>query len=123
MSDADYVAGLRRAHVLLLCLRPEIDLYSFPSKLWTYLAAGRPILACAGHDGAVEETLAASGAGVFAPWGDVPAAVRALEALSDADYRAELAGAASEFSARHATPEVHAKQLADLVRATAGARS
>jgi glycosyltransferase involved in cell wall biosynthesis len=120
-TDSEYVAMLRSAHVLLLCLRPDIDRYSFPSKLWTYFAAGRPILAWAGHDGAVEETIAASGAGVFAPWGDVPAAVRTLEALSNANYRAKLADAASEFSARHATPEVHAKQLADLIRTTAAA--
>jgi glycosyltransferase involved in cell wall biosynthesis len=122
-TDAEYVAMLRRAHVLLLCLRPDIDRYSFPSKLWTYFAAGRPVLAWAGHDGAVEETITASGAGVFAPWGDVPAAVRALEALSDANYRAKLADAASEFSARHATPEAHAKQLGDLIRTTAAAPS
>jgi colanic acid biosynthesis glycosyl transferase WcaI len=118
ISDNDYVALLRRAHVLLLCLRPDIDRYSFPSKMWTYLAAGRPILACAGHDGAVEETLAASGAGVFASWGDVPASVAALESLLDAKRRRGLAAAARAFYGLHPSPEGHAKALTGILRAS-----
>jgi hypothetical protein len=104
--------------VLLLCLRPDIDRYSFPSKLWTYFAAGRPVLAWAGRGGAVEETLAASGAGVFAPWGDVPASVAALQSLLDAERREQFAAAARAFYGLHATPEAHAKALASIVRAT-----
>jgi colanic acid biosynthesis glycosyl transferase WcaI len=122
-SDDEYVELLRRAHALLLCLRPGIDRYSFPSKVWTYLAAARPIVAWAGSGGAVETTIARSGAGVFAPWGDVPAAVESLVQLRDDRRRQELATAAREFAAFHASPEAHAKRLADLVRTAAAASS
>jgi colanic acid biosynthesis glycosyl transferase WcaI len=120
-ADGEYLALLRRTHVLLLALRPGIDRYSFPSKLWTYFAAGRPILAWAGRGGAVEDTIEQSGAGVFAPWGDVPASVEALTKLLDERRRRELAAAGRAFYSSHPTPETHAKQLADVLLSAVGA--
>jgi glycosyltransferase involved in cell wall biosynthesis len=116
VTDDDYIALLRRSHVLLLVLRPEIDRYSFPSKLWTYFAAGRPILALAGRGGAVEETIRRSHAGTFAAWGDVPGSVAALTRLLDEPRRQEQGAAALAFYRCHCTPEVHANRLLDVIQ-------
>jgi colanic acid biosynthesis glycosyl transferase WcaI len=121
-TDEEYLDLLRRTHVLMLVLRPGIDRYSFPSKLWTYLAAGRPIIGWAGRGGAVEQTLQESGAGVFAPWGDVPASVAAIAKLVDGERRSELAAAARTYYRSHPTPAGHARQLADVLDAAIGAR-
>jgi colanic acid biosynthesis glycosyl transferase WcaI len=121
-TDEEYLRLLGRTHALLLVLRPGIDRYSFPSKLWTYLAAGRPIIGWAGQGGAVERTLQDSGAGVFAPWGDVPASVAAIAELVDGQRRLELAYAARTFYRSHATPTAHARQLADVLGTSVGAR-
>jgi colanic acid biosynthesis glycosyl transferase WcaI len=121
-TDDEYLALLGRSHVLLLSLRPEIDRYSFPSKLWTYLAAGRPIAAWAGRGGPVQRAIEQSGAGVFAAWGDVPAAVRGLTELLSEPRRQQFASAAASFYRSHPTPETHAKQLADLLLEAVGAK-
>lgn len=114
-TDECYFDLLKRTHVLLLTLLPGIDRYSFPSKLWTYLAAGRPILGWVGSGGAVQEVLELSGAGVFAPWGDVQASVDSLIELLDKERRSELATAARAFYRSHLTPEGHAKAIAELL--------
>jgi colanic acid biosynthesis glycosyl transferase WcaI len=119
-TDGEYLGLLRRSHVLLLVLRPGIDRYSFPSKLWTYLAAGRPIIGWTGSGGAVERTLRESGAGVFAPWGDVPASAAAIADVIDGQRRLELAAAARRFYRSHPTPMVHARQLARVLITTVG---
>jgi colanic acid biosynthesis glycosyl transferase WcaI len=120
-TDEEYLALLRRTHVLMLVLRPGIDRYSFPSKLWTYLAAGRPIIGWAGQGGAVEQTLQESGAGVFAPWGNVPESVAVVTELVDGQRRSELAAAARRYYRSHPTPVAHARRLADVLEATVGA--
>jgi glycosyltransferase involved in cell wall biosynthesis len=115
VDDREYLDLLRRSDVLLLSLRPGIDRYSFPSKLWTYMTAGRPILACVGRGGAVEETLAPSGAGIVTTWGDVEGAVTAVKELLDADRRSSMGAAAARFNAGHLTPEDHGAALAKLI--------
>jgi colanic acid biosynthesis glycosyl transferase WcaI len=122
-TDTEYVELLRRSHVLLLVLRPGIDRYSFPSKLWTYLAAGRPIIGWAGSGGAVEDTLQRSGAGLFAPWGDVPASAASVAALVDMQRRSDLAAAARAYYRSHPSPTAHAGRLAGVLdTAVAAAR-
>jgi colanic acid biosynthesis glycosyl transferase WcaI len=115
LGDAEYLELLQRSDVLLVSLRPGIDQYSFPSKVWTYLAAGRPVLACIGRGGAVEDTLTHSGAGIIATWGDVEGTVTAIGELLDAERRHEMGTAAARFHAGHLTPEEHAASLAALI--------
>jgi colanic acid biosynthesis glycosyl transferase WcaI len=121
-TDEEYLQLLHRTHVLMLVLRPGVDRYSFPSKLWTYLAAGRPIIALAGPGGAVEQTLQQSRAGVFAPWGDMPASVAAITELVDEQRRSELAAAARTYYRLHPTPAGHARQIAEVLDVTVGGR-
>ena len=115
VEDEEYSDLLQQSDVLLVCLRPGIDQYSFPSKLWTYLAAGRPILACVGRGGVVADTVSASGAGVVTTWGDMEQCVDAVKNLFDADRRSEMAAASLRFYADHLTPEEHATALAALI--------
>jgi colanic acid biosynthesis glycosyl transferase WcaI len=119
VEDQEYLELLQRSDVLLLSLRPGIDRYSFPSKLWTYMAAARPILACIGRGGAVDETLSLSGAGVVSTWGDVEGGVAAIGQMLDAGQRREMGMAASRYYAAHVTPERHAALLATLLCRTA----
>jgi glycosyltransferase involved in cell wall biosynthesis len=122
-TDEEYLELLRRTHVLLLVLRPGIDRYSFPCKLWTYLAAGRPIIGWAGTGGAVERTLQDSGAGVFAPWGDVEASAASLADVVDESRRSVLGAAARTYYRSHPTPTAHGQRLANLLATAVGAGS
>ena len=123
VGDEEYSVLLQQSDVLLVSLRPGIDQYSFPSKLWTYLAAGRPLLACVGRGGAVEETVSTSGAGVVTTWGETEPCIAAVKELLDADRRSEMAAAAVRFYADHLTPEEHAISLAALISQASEARN
>jgi glycosyltransferase involved in cell wall biosynthesis len=115
VNDGEYMELLQRSDVLLLSLRPGVDRYSFPSKLWTYMTAGRPIWACVGRGGAVEETLTQSGSGIVTTWGNVEEAVDAVKDLFDVQRRSTMSAAAVRFQGSHLTPEDHANALADLI--------
>jgi len=96
---------------------------SLPSYGPTYLAAGRPLLACVGRGGAVEETVSTSGAGVVTTWGETEPCIAAVKELLDADRRPEMAAAAVRFYADHLTPEEHAIALAALISQASQARN
>ena len=55
---------LAAADVLVALLEPEASRFSVPSKVLTYMAAARPILAAIPHDNLAARTIEAAGAGV-----------------------------------------------------------
>lgn len=76
-DQSGYADVLAAADVLLVNELPGVAEMSLPSKLTSYCAAGRPVLAAVGATGATAEALRATGAGVVVPPGAPDALVDA----------------------------------------------
>jgi colanic acid biosynthesis glycosyl transferase WcaI len=72
---------LGAADVLIALLEPEAGAYSVPSKVLTYLCAGRPLLVSVSEDNLAARVVERSGAGLVVPPGDPKALVSAAAAL------------------------------------------
>jgi glycosyltransferase involved in cell wall biosynthesis len=100
--DAMHANLLAAADVLLLSERPsQVDM-SLPSKLTAYYAAGRPIVAAVGVDGASAVEVERSGAGIVVPAGAPDALLDALARLrSETGLAARLAAAGPVYAQAH----------------------
>jgi colanic acid biosynthesis glycosyl transferase WcaI len=77
-----YPKSLAAADLLVVNERPGVGDMSLPSKLTSYLAAGRPVLAAVAADGATAQELhRTGGAALLVPPGDPEAFVRAVRDL------------------------------------------
>jgi glycosyltransferase involved in cell wall biosynthesis len=91
VASAAYPVALAAADVLLVNERSTIRDMSLPSKLTSYFAAGRPVVAAVPLDGATAREMAASEAGVTVPPADPGGLVLQIgRLLDDPDHRAEL---------------------------------
>jgi len=99
----DYLGELATADVLLASLRPEVQT-ALPSKIFEYMAAGKPILFVGSGEGAtaVEE----AGAGWAVPYGDKRLLNERLEELSrDANLCRQLGASGRDWVGRHRVRE------------------
>ncbi|HZD64655.1 MAG TPA: glycosyltransferase family 4 protein [Acidimicrobiales bacterium] len=88
---ADLPAMLGAADVLLAILEPEASRYSVPSKVLSYLCAGRPVVAVLPEDNPAAQLLTQAGAGVVVAPGDRATLVEVLRRLlADPIERARL---------------------------------
>lgn len=71
---------LASGDALVVSLKPGVEMASIPSKTWSILAAGRPIIAIMGK-GTLASLITQSGAGVQVTPGDPAALVEAARAL------------------------------------------
>lgn len=96
LQPDDIFAGLlRAADVLLLSERESTLDMSLPSKLTSYYASGRPILAAIRPDGATAAELRASGGGLIVPAGQPDALLAGVDRLvGDRSFAAGLIAAA-----------------------------
>lgn len=78
----------------LVLLREGLASVSVPSKLYSILAAGRPVLASVDQGTEVDRVLSESGAGTTVPAGEVDGFVAAVEKWADDAARREASGAA-----------------------------
>lgn len=76
-------ASLQAADVLLVNQRASVTDMSLPSKLASYFAAGRPVIAAASTESETAEEMEAAGAGPVVPPGDPVALREAIFALRD----------------------------------------
>jgi len=86
---------LGSADVLLVTLQEDAGEFSVPSKVLTYMAAGRPILACMPANNLAARTILSVGAGRVVSPSDpegLVAAARELLARSEERHRAGAAG-------------------------------
>lgn len=98
----DMPTFMRAADALLVHLRPSpIADHAIPTKILSYLAAGRPILCATG--GAAAELVADSGAGDVVPPGDPVALADAIARLEarDASARARMGDRGREYLRAH----------------------
>jgi glycosyltransferase involved in cell wall biosynthesis len=99
-ADDDYAAALAAADVLLISERSTVADMSLPSKLTSYCAAGRPIVAAVRSDGTTFCEIQRMGAGVTVPAGSPEALLQALARLrSDPALAARLGAAGACYAA------------------------
>jgi glycosyltransferase involved in cell wall biosynthesis len=104
-TDSDYAAALAAADVLLLSQRSSVADMSLPSKLTSYCAAGRPIVATVRTDGATYREIQQTGAAVVVPSGDPDALLRAVaEIRNDPALAARLGAAGASYASTALAP-------------------
>jgi colanic acid biosynthesis glycosyl transferase WcaI len=111
VTVAGYVASERLGELLatgdvhLVVLKAGLGRVSVPSKTYSIMAAGRPVLAAIDAGTAVPRMLDAAGAGVAVPPDDPDAFVAALRSLLDDPERAARLGASGRrWVESHASP-------------------
>ena len=82
VSEDELADLLAAADVLLISERASIVDMSLPSKLTTYLAAGRPVVAAIRQDGATAQEIERSGGGIVVPADDPLGLLDALQNLA-----------------------------------------
>lgn len=112
--DGVYAALLGAADVLLLSERAMQESMSLPSKLASYFAAGRPIVAAIPEDSPAAQEIERSGAGLTVPSGEPEAILAAIARL-----RAEPGLASVMSAAGPAYAEANLSAAACLARAAA----
>jgi colanic acid biosynthesis glycosyl transferase WcaI len=96
---------LASADIHVVPLRAGLASVSVPSKTYSILAAGRPILAAIDLDTEIPRILAASGAGISVPPEDVAQFTTALRWLVDQpDLRVEMGNRGRHWVEQHASP-------------------
>ena len=106
---------LAAADIHVVPLRAGLARSSVPSKMYSILAAGRPIVASVDEGTEVARTVEQAGAGLAVPPDDPEAFIRALaELLDDPARRARMGEAAREFVVDWASPAAVAASYEQL---------
>jgi colanic acid biosynthesis glycosyl transferase WcaI len=102
LDREQYPISLAAADLLVVNERPGVGDMSLPSKLTSYLAAGRPVIAAVGPDGATAAELARTGgAGLIVPPADPATFAAAVHNLRRDDLRcARMAAAGRSYADR-----------------------
>ena len=104
--------------VLMAVLEPDAGIYSVPSKVLTYLCAGRPLLAAMPAENLASRILTREKAGIVVPAGDRAGFVAAAERLaSDPALRAELGRNALAYADRSFDIAAVARRIAGIATA------
>ncbi|MFN8079274.1 MAG: glycosyltransferase [Kineosporiaceae bacterium] len=118
LDDESYPLALAAADVLLINERPSVGDMSLPSKLTSYLAAGRPVLAAVADDGATAAELhRTKGAGHVVPPGDPKRCTALRELRVDVGRRAAMSTAALRYADETLGTARSMSRLADSVLA------
>ena len=104
--------------VLMAVLEPDAGIYSVPSKVLTYLCAGRPLLAAMPAENLASRIVQREDAGIVVPPGDRAAFVAAAERLAaDASLRARLGRNGLAYADRSFDIAAVARRVAAIARA------
>ncbi|MEZ5181963.1 MAG: glycosyltransferase family 4 protein [Acidimicrobiales bacterium] len=124
MQPADRLAEVAAAaDIHVVPLRTGLARSSVPSKLYTILAAGRPVVASVDPGTEVARTVAAAGAGLAVPPDDAERFTKALVQLIEAPEEARRMGAAGRrFVERWASPAAVGAAYHDLFAELRGRR-
>ena len=102
LPDGIFETALQAADVLVLNERPEIAEMCVPSKLTSYFAAGRPVVAASSDRSAGTSEVTVSGSGVSAVPGDPVALLDAVLAVVADETEALAMGLRGQLFARDA---------------------
>ncbi len=78
LDDEDYRLALAAADVLIVNEKPGVASMAVPSKLTSYFAAGRPVVAATDPTGIAASEITAAQAGVIVPAGDPESLLEAI---------------------------------------------
>ncbi len=107
---------LRSADALLVHERSTVKDMSLPSKLTTYFAMGRPVIAVTRSDGTTAAEIRRAGAGLIVEPGDSAGFMAAIELLrTDEDLMRRLSRNGREYSRQHLDREVSLSAITQLV--------
>ncbi len=110
--------------VLMAVLDPEAGVYSVPSKVLTYLCAGRPLLAAMPPENLASRILTREQAGIVAPAGDRAAFVAGAKRLAaDPDLRRKLGANALAYADRSFDIAAVSARIAEIARRARGETS
>jgi glycosyltransferase involved in cell wall biosynthesis len=99
---ADFPDMLGAADIFLAVLEADAGRFSVPSKVLSYLCAGRPIVLSAPAENLASDVLRESGAGILTPPGDEAAFVAAARRLlDDASLRQTMGEAGRAYAEAH----------------------
>jgi glycosyltransferase involved in cell wall biosynthesis len=120
LDDAAYPLALAAADVLVVNERPSVGDMSLPSKLTSYLSAGRPIVAAVSPDGATAHELERTGgAAEVVPAGYPLALAKSLRWLrDDPERRIEMATLGEDYAALALGKDAAMGQLESIVEQT-----
>lgn len=123
VDDADYCDVLAAADVLLINERQGVTDMSLPSKLTSYLSAGRPVLAAVEPEGGTAAEIHRSGGGVITSAQTAQAIVDAVHELTNDRSSADAMGLRGQEYAHHnLSADVSLARLARLVDDRVGER-
>ena len=109
---------LASADLHVVPLRTGLGAVSVPSKTYSILAAGRPVVAAIDEGTEVTRILAASGAGISVPPDDPEAFTLAIETMLKNTGSAEQAGIAGrKWVAEHVSPATVARSYLEVIDA------
>jgi glycosyltransferase involved in cell wall biosynthesis len=123
VADDSYLDMLGSADVLLVNERPGMREMSLPSKLTSYMIAGRPIVAATDATSATAEFVEASGGGLVIPAGQPDQLLAAVDDLAADPARAEsIASQARDFAENRLTPQGALDDYSDWITTLAATR-
>lgn len=97
-----YPDVLGTADVLISILEADAGAFSVPSKILSYMCAGRPIVLAAPPENLASRIVERSGAGLAVPAGNTAKFINAVEVLlNDADLRAECGRRSRNYAAEN----------------------
>ncbi len=120
VSREDYPALVAASDVGLVTLKKSMKTPVVPSKLATYMAAGRPVIASLNPESDACELVREAGCGLLVPPGDsaaMAAAIRRL--LEQPQHAAELGARGRAYALAHLARPVCTAQYEALLRQTA----
>lgn len=121
LDDEAYRCALAAADCLLVNELPGVAGMAVPSKLTSYFAAARPVLAATEPDGITAEEIRRARAGAVVPPDDPRALLAgALRLASDDVDAARCGDAASRYCTEHLTADVAIAGFERLIRTLAG---
>jgi glycosyltransferase involved in cell wall biosynthesis len=113
---------LASADVLVALLESEAGAFSVPSKILTYLCAGRPLLVSAPADNLAARVVERSGGGVVARPGDTQELLRAARSLlEDEALRAGLAKRGRDYAEKTFDIDAIARRFEAVLERAGGA--
>jgi glycosyltransferase involved in cell wall biosynthesis len=119
----DFPKALASADVLIAVLEPDAARYSVPSKVLSYMTAGRPILAAIPAENLAARTIIAASSGVVVdPKNPVELRHLARSLVEDEDRRNRLGTAALAYARANFEINTIASRFEDIFQRTAAQR-
>lgn len=116
LDDKDFAIALSCADILLLNEKPEVTEMAVPSKLTTYFAAAKPVVAATNFDSTSAEEIRVSGGGVIVPAGSPDRLLSEILALrNDRERAAELGSSGRRYQLTTLTSQACLDRLSKCI--------